>query len=258
MRRKFIYRIAGLAALGSICIIIGGCTAVMFTIGAISDSNSAKEKTIPGYQIGSLKPGVRACVFIHEEDSLKGKYLGLAELTPSEYKQLYRDSKAMNSKTELLPNIEDKITVYTGLGSVDKVIFQGFGYQYHKKQFIAQNQDGFQSYFLNFSHPKRDTQAQLPLSKINLVIDQNGDTLKGSLIRALLISGQIPTNNPVKFETDSLITSFQVAKIDSVRVNKRNNSKWVMGALGMVFDAIFVTIIVRSFNEPWNVFGNPQ
>jgi hypothetical protein len=227
-------------------IVLQGCTAVMFTLGAISDSASPKEKTIPGWQIGSISNGSEACVFMNNADSASAKYLGLAKYSPPDYKRLFEDSKSRNIKTPFFLELDQKVAVYSGYKTRDDITFRGFEYEYTKNHRISQSMESSKSYIMLGSSLQKEIPVKIPLSNINMVVSQNGDTLKGGNIRALLSSGQLPTDNFVKLTAASQAITIQVANIDSLRVHISNRSKWGYTALGVVVDAIVALTLATS------------
>jgi hypothetical protein len=252
MSTQYILKSALLSVLVCICLTLGGCTAAMFTLGAISDSQAPKEKTIPGSQIGSVKIGSRALVFTNEGTSFNAIYQGLTAYSRPEYTRLYEHAKTSNPNAALLPGLSDRIIIKSGYGSIDKVKFFGFDYRYQKSYSPSPSQKDAQSYLIQVSSLDKDTRKLLPLTKIEWVINQNGDTLKGSSIRALILNNQVPTYNSAEFIVGSHITSIQFAQIDSVRVSNSNNSKWILGAIGLAVDVALYIKISRKFAESFD------
>jgi hypothetical protein len=252
MSKQYILKSTLLSVLVCICLTLSGCTAAMFTLGAISDSQAPKEKTIPGSQIGSVKVGNKAFVFTNQGTSFNAIYQGLIAYSQPEYARLYEQAKTSNPEAALIPSLSDRIIIKSGYGNIDKVNFFGFDYRYHKSYSPSRIQNDAQSYLIQVSSSDKGIRKQLPLTKIEWVINQNGDTLKGSSIRALILNNQLPTNNSAEFKVGSKITSIQFAQIDSVRVSKSNNSKWVLGAIGLVVDIALYIKFSRKFAEPFD------
>jgi hypothetical protein len=248
MSKQYILKSALLSVLVCICLTLSGCTATMFTLGAISDSQAPKAMTIPGSQIGSVKTGKNVNVFIDKDTSFDAIYLGPINYSQPEYARLYENMKTSNPNAALIPGLSDRIIIKSGYGNIHKAIFFGFDYRYQKSYSKSPGKKDIRSYFIQVSSLDNGIQTHLPLSNIDWVINQNGDTLKGSSIRALILNNQIPTYNSAGFKVGSQTTSVQFAQIDSLRVGKKNNSKWALGAIGMVVDAIFVYEYVRSFD----------
>jgi len=243
MKVNLVNRMLGLVTIGIIYLMVSGCSAIFFAIGAISDSTSPKTKNIPGWQIGSLTEGDTASLFLQKSDSLNGKYLGLVDLTNDDYSQILNDVKRADSNLKAIPDIGEIIKINSGHKATIEARFAGFEYQYQRDYLFSKTDGAFASYFIRDSIQEKKTIEKRAINGIKMVICQNEDTLKGPIIRSCLLEGKIPTVNAVEFISDSTINRFQVAQIDSVRIGKSNNTKWVMGAVGLVIDVI---IIIKS------------
>jgi hypothetical protein len=235
-RRNFEYAL--LIALGVICLSSGCCTVAMMAIGHSSDKNASPYKNIPGCQIGSLKPETMIELFVSSGDSFGGKYLGLKQYSPEEYKKLYNDSVANNLKTQQIPNIDDTISIFIDNQPAHESIFKGFGYEFVDEPSFIKNENLITSYSILCGSPNNEKISREPLANLNMVINRDSDTLDGSIIRKLMLSGQLPTIDYAEIQLTQLDKTVQIPEIDSIQTLKDNKSSTTLILIGLAVDFI--------------------
>jgi hypothetical protein len=233
-----IFRLALLSILVALCVTSGCCTATMMVIGHSSDKNASPYKNISGCQIGSLEPETAIELFVSSGDSFGGKYLGLKQYSPEEYKKLYNDSVAINPKTQQMPYIDDTICIFIDNQPAHESIFKGFGYKFVDEPSFIKNENLITSYSILCGSPNNEKISRDPLANLNMVINRDSDTLDGSLIRKLMLSGQLPAIDYAEIQLTQLDKTIQIPKIDSIQTLKDNNSSTTLILIGLAVDVI--------------------
>lgn len=210
----------------------------MIAIGHKSDSSASKYENIAGCQIGSLEPGTPVELFIDNGESFGGKYLGLNQYSFETYKKLYNDSVALNPKTLQIPKIDDTISIFYNDQFSKRSIFKGFGYKYNDEPSFIKNENLITSYFIRYGSPNNEKILKVPLSDLNTVINQDGDSLDGSIIRKSLLVGQLPVIDYAEIQLVLLNKPIQIPTIDSIQTLNDNKSSKPLVLIGLAVDVL--------------------
>jgi hypothetical protein len=71
-----------------------------------------------------------------------------------------------------------------------------------------------------------------------MIINQDSDSLDGSVIRKSMLNGQLPVIDYAEIKNDLYTTSIQIPKIDSIQTMSRNNSTLTLFLVGLAVDVI--------------------
>lgn len=175
--------------------------------------------------------------------------MGLNQYSPEVYKILYNDSIRINPNTIKMPKFDDTIRVYCNNQPAQELIFKGFRYKYNDEPSFIKDKNVIASYYLCYSSPNNDKPSKVPLSNLSMVINQDGDSLDGSIIRKSMLAGQLPVIDYAEMKLDLASMTIQIPKIDSIRTQNHANTAVQLFLIGLATDVILFDLWIHEMGR---------
>ncbi|MBM3324139.1 MAG: hypothetical protein FJY66_00565, partial [Calditrichaeota bacterium] len=205
---------------------LSGCTVIGIVAGSSLDREAQKKAVIPGWRIDSLEVGTPIVVTRTDGLEFAGTFDGLDRASSETYAAAY--TKAISQFTSRWPEIDDTLSVSLGYGS-SKCAFKGFGL------------DAVSVQFPGFSSPR-----EIPLSRLSMMADANGDCYDLSKVRQCVASLSIPRVSVLRLKHETEVMQIPVDSVAQVRVD-RTTHYWLTGMIvGLAADVVITAAILNA------------
>jgi hypothetical protein len=223
--------LCGLAVVAVVAVTVqlSGCSLIGLGIGAISDASKPDEVSIPGWKLETVKPGSEVTLILRDGERISGMYVGTAAVPTADYAARYAECRSRLQKGDLLPALNDSITIFLTNGERLKRRFAGFDAQH-----------------LLVTWQGRPEPARLALKAVRAIQDSQGHLLKAETVSELMASGQIPLTSQMVVQTSEGKTTLPLEQVQMVQVPAKKHGKLTGFLIGATVDAIVIAAAASS------------
>jgi hypothetical protein len=200
------------------------CSTIGLGLGTVYDNYNLKIDTIPRWDILACKKGTQFDITLDTESQTGVTYHGFQRIDEQVYRKRYSEFREKPTNDIILPMLEDSIEFKLISGEAYRVKFKGFDYRY-----------------LIFERTITETAEKLPLSALELIVDNRGNTINGDIIRRLMDEGRIPVARELVVQTKRGLRPIFMDGVKSIKCyDKKIYGKITGFALGIVFDILIL------------------
>ena len=223
--------VGALAVIGLFAFQLQGCTVGGYTIGKMIDSSKPDTTFVTGSQPESLKSGKEVEVTLIDGSQVTGKYLGLDRVSREGYAELYEDFRQQNRDAASLPPLESEMEITLKSGIKGERQLWGFDRNPDLGAFISVSMVG------------DTTSGIVQLSDVDRVVDADGNTTQGEILRKLASGNQIPLPQAISVQDLSGTQQIPIHNVRQIGVKNKKNARWVGLGVGAGID---VAVIVGA------------
>jgi hypothetical protein len=209
-----------------------GCTVGGYTIGKMIDSSKPDTTFVAGSQLESLKAGKEVKIMLIDGSQVTGKYLGFDQVSREQYAELYESFRQQNLDAASLPALETnmEITLKSGIKG--------------ERQLWDFDRNPDLGTFISVKMVGDTTSGIVQISEVDRVIDANGNTTEGEILRKLASENQIPLIQAITVKDNSGTQQIPVHSVHQIAVKNKKIARWVGLGLGAGIDVAAIAIAI--------------
>ena len=210
--------------------VVSGCSIVGLSVGALADVNNPDRADILINNIDHIKPGTRIEIVLNSDDTLRGKYKGIAQMSNEEYETLFNELSGSSNELSAIPAPSDTITIFDFSGNEWTYVLIGYNRGY-----------------LSVRRMEEEKPIAFLTRNISKIAFSNGEAISGADIESLIFERKLPVYQTLVLDSDGQRVAIPVDSITRVTRIGSNNRIWIGLALGFLID---LAIIIDFLSHP--------
>jgi hypothetical protein len=205
-----------------------GCSITGLVIGGLSDLSTPPTKTITGWTVEFVKPGMTISLSGKDGSIRRGVFSGIVSLTPEQYAERYRLWREQDAARAFLPDPGEILTASTTRGTIGAI------------EFIA-----FDSNDLVFHENGQTKIVRRALNQFQALTRADGRFVDKAKLTQVLAGGGIPSLQQVRLRTpDVKYFDVPLNDIAQAEVTNKRYGKLTGFLTGLAIDGLIVAMVL--------------
>jgi len=204
-----------------------GCSAIGLGLGHWYDSSRPPTTVTEWDDVITARSGSQIVIQLRNGETVEGRFDGLSQLPDNDYASLYEEMEQSIFITSYVPGVGDSVSCMLLSGTTIAARFVGFDWGY-----------------MLLSLPAAGQHRRIPLTQIDHVTDDLGNSVDGDTLRNYVDWGELPIIRTICVQTDIgtvTVMPHEVSKVMCTTIARRPMYGKVFGfVFGFVVDIIFV------------------
>jgi lysozyme family protein len=235
-----------LVVLAAMTNMLGGCSVVGFTAGAMIDEALEKKSSVAPHKIDSLRKGKKITAYLKDGRRIEGRYRGLSDMDSLEYALRYEQFCADTIPQLRPPGLHDNIDIVIKNNTYRNNCFRGFGYRNRKATSKAVYAKNSECYYISTKSEDKTDITDYYLDQVSEIVNSDASSNRAYVLAELINRGEMPLLTTVVFSADSSYEQIPLDDIIYVQYASKNG-KWKGLGLGLVIDLALLASILTQY-----------